>query len=218
MENGIEEQDSTKNLDIFIEARDGKKRNYIYDFGKALKCDHPSLKALSIGGTWYRCEKCNYALCIVSAYAQPLHSVVIGGILNALHFAKEFGGASLQEVLRRPIGQYDGTLQKPALPEGMDFSDAVAALEGIDVNAEDGGAAQLQTMLDEVWVAPKQRELHDTNMHAQLEQAGTDEKAEGYRKAIEANAILAKGQPEKVKALGERQADNDSGDPALPAG
>jgi hypothetical protein len=143
--------------DFYIEARNGHKRDYVYDVHRANRCPHPRMVALSIGGNWYRCEDCNYAFDIVAAYAQPLHNLVIGGLLNALHFAKEHGTNALQEVLRTPIGQYDGTPQKPVLPEGMDFEDTVAALEAVNVNAEDGGHAQLSALVDTLWVSDKSR-------------------------------------------------------------
>lgn len=152
-------------LDFHVQARSGKKRNYIYDYRKARRCTHPSLKALAIGGSWYRCEECNYAYCIVSGFMQPLHQVVRGSLLMALGFAKEHGMHALQEVARRPGGQYDGTAHKPVLPEGMSFSDAAWLLdEVIDVNVPDGGRAQLTALQDEVWVAPKERAIREKQL------------------------------------------------------
>jgi hypothetical protein len=144
-------------LDYFVEARNGRKRSYIYDYKKSRTCPHPNLIALNIGGNWYRCTKCNYAFDIVTAYQQPLHNLVIGGLLNAMHFAKEYGGHALGEVLRRPNGQADGSPHKPVLPEGMSFVDAIAALETVDVNSPDGGQEQLKEVLDLLWVGPKEK-------------------------------------------------------------
>jgi hypothetical protein len=143
--------------DFYVKARSGKKRDYIYDVIKAGKCPHPRMVALSIGGNWYRCEECNYAFDIVAAYAQPVHNLVIGSMLNTLHFAKEYGANSLQEVLRTAIGQYDGTPQKPVLPEGMSFEDTLEALESVNVNTEDGGDKQLKALVDNVWVTDEAR-------------------------------------------------------------
>lgn len=159
MEGALEpRKDPRLSLDFFVQARNGKKRNYVFDFHKSRTCAHSRLTALSIGGNWYRCEECNYAFDIVAAYQQPLHNLILGGVLNALSFSKEFGAFALQEVLRTPIGQYDKSNHKPALPEGMSFTDAVMALEGVDIHAEDGGKAQLQQVLERFWVSEKERE------------------------------------------------------------
>ena len=148
-------------LTLYIGAKSGKKRPYVYGFHKSRTCSHPQLVALSIGGNWYRCTDCNYAFDIVAAYQQPLHNLVIGGMLNALHFAKEYGIESLQTVLRTPIGQYDGEAHKPVLPDGMSFMDAAKLLEEVDVNTSDGGKAQLTKLLEDKWVMPPQRALQD---------------------------------------------------------
>jgi hypothetical protein len=145
-------QNSEENtLEHWIDAQNGKKRNYIYDYGKSRSCTHPTLRELVQGSNWYRCEECNYALFIMTAFQQPLHNVVLQGVMNALHFSKEFGVGALQEVLRRPIGQYDGSEQKPALPEGMSLSDTLMALEEIDVTASDGGERQLRSLISARW-------------------------------------------------------------------
>ncbi len=143
--------------DFFTKARGANKRNYIYDYGEAKTCPHNELTALATGGTWYRCKQCNYALDIVAANMQPLHSLVQGSLLNALHFAKEFGASSLFEVARTPIGQYDGAPHKPVLPEGVSMIEALALLDQVDVTAEDGGKAELKQLLEEVWSDPKQK-------------------------------------------------------------
>lgn len=151
------EEADPKTLRYFIERRNGKKRNYIFDYSESRKCPHPELTATAVGGTWYRCKQCNYVFDIVAAYQQPIHHLVTGAMLTALHFAKEFGADALGEVLRRPMGQYDGSPHKPVLPEGMTFLDVLGVLEGIDVNSEDGGKAQLKALLADVWEAPSQK-------------------------------------------------------------
>jgi len=156
-----EERD--KNLDFFVEARNGFKRNYIYDYGESKTCDHTEMKSIARGGIGYRCTKCNYAFHIVAAYQQPLHNEIIQSMFNVLGFAKEFGTDSLQEVLRRPIGQNDGSSQKPVLPEGMSFEEAVALLEQVDVTTEDGGAEQLEALLETAWVGPKEKAAYLEN-------------------------------------------------------
>jgi hypothetical protein len=140
-----------KSLQYWVDARNGKKRNYIFDYADSSKCTHSRLKELVQGANWYRCEQCNYAFFIMTAYQQPLHSVVLAGLQNALHFSKEFGMDALQEVARRPTGQYDGSEHKPVLPEGMDFVDTLRMLEGIDINAPDGGESQLRSVQRGAW-------------------------------------------------------------------
>lgn len=140
-----------KTLQYWKDARNGNKREYIYDYSKARTCNHPRLRELVQGANWYRCEECNYALFIMTAYEQPLHSVVLEGVLNAMHFSKEFGIGALQEVLRTPIGQYDGREQKPVLPEGQDLTDTLLMLEEINVTTPDGGERQLRAMQSGDW-------------------------------------------------------------------
>jgi hypothetical protein len=148
-------------LDFYVEARSGNKRNYIYDFREANNCTHPDLREMITGGNWYRCVKCNYAFFIQGVTMWPLHWLVTDGIFKALHFAKEFGADALGEVLRRPGGQADGSPHKPVLPEGMSLQDTLQLLEGVNVNSEDGGAAELNQLLEDVWVGPKERALQD---------------------------------------------------------
>jgi hypothetical protein len=173
-EQALAETSPGRTLDYFIKARNGNKRDYIQDYKKSKTCPHNTLTALAIGGTWYRCRDCNYAFDIVAAYQQPLHNLVIGGFLNALSFAKEFGGDALGEVLRRPIGQSDGTGHKPVLPEGMSFTDAISLLESVDVNAEDGGVEALKALLEEVWVGDDQKRLLATRGTKKGLDAGKD--------------------------------------------
>lgn len=145
----VQEQDENT-LEHWVQAP-AHKRNYIFDYGKSRKCNHPRLKEMVQGANWYRCEECNYALFIMTAYQQPLHNLVLEGLQNTLHFSKEFGMAALQEVSRRGTGQYDGREHKPVVPEGMTFEDALAVLDSIDVNTEDEGEQQLRTMQNAVW-------------------------------------------------------------------
>ena len=72
MDNKIEKQtDPTNSLQFYTEARNGKKRDYIWDYGKSRTCDHPELKVVARGGIVYRCLECNYAFHITGAYQQP---------------------------------------------------------------------------------------------------------------------------------------------------
>jgi hypothetical protein len=167
-------------LEYFIQQRNGNKRNYIFDYGKSRRCDHPNLRVIARGGIVYRCLDCNYAFHIPGAYQQPLHNEVIQSAFNMLVFSKEFGSDALGEVLRRPIGQSDGTEQKPVLPEGMSFTDVMQLLDDIDVNALDGGMATLYKMLDEVWVNSEQRHLQtEENLRQERQLAGKSDSSEG---------------------------------------
>jgi len=158
MDNKIVKQtDPTNTLQFYTEARNGKKRDYIWEYGKSRTCDHPELKVIARGGIVYRCLECNYAFHITGAYQQPLHNEVIQGAFTMFSFAKEFGMNSLGEVLRRPIGQSDQTPHKPVLPEGMSFVDVIYALEDIDVTATDGGKEQLTSLFDQLWVSEEER-------------------------------------------------------------
>jgi len=138
-------------LRFYVERRNGRKRDYIFDYGKSRKCDHASLKALARGGNVYRCLDCNYAFHINGAYQQPLHNEVILSAFTVFNFAKEFGMDSVGEVLRRPIGQSDGSPHKPVLPEGMSFMDVLEALEGVDVTTPDGGDEELKELIRYLW-------------------------------------------------------------------
>jgi|TARA_R110000751_G_scaffold74739_1_gene150920 hypothetical protein len=138
-------------LEFWEKARNGNKRDFIFDYGVSMKCSHAHLLEMVQGANWYRCEDCNYCFFIMTAYQQPLHSVVLEGLQNALHFSKEFGMAALQEVVRRPTGQYDGKEHKPLLPEGLDLIGALEALEEVNVNTEDHGEQQLRTVQNAVW-------------------------------------------------------------------
>lgn len=138
-------------LDYYIARRNGAKRNYIFDYGKSRVCDHPDMTVIARGGNVYRCKECNYAFHINGAYQQPLHNELILAAFTMMSFSKEFGMDAVGEVLRRPIGQSDGSAHKPVLPEGMSFIDVLNALEGIDVNTEDEGKAALQALVTGLW-------------------------------------------------------------------
>lgn len=136
---------------FYAKARNGAKRDYVYDFSVARKCPHPNLVATSLGGNTYRCTECNYFYTIVTAYVEPMHLATVKAAYQLLHFAKEFGVHALQEVLRQPHGQSDGTPHKGVIPDGMTLSDAVMALESINVNTPDRGAAELRRLVEAVW-------------------------------------------------------------------
>lgn len=138
-------------LDFYVQARNGKKRDYIYDYGESRTCDHSTMKVIARGGIVYRCMDCNYTFHITGAYQQPYHNEVIMAAFTMLGFAKEFGMNAVGEVLRRPIGQNDGSQHKPVLPEGMSFMDVLDALEEVDVNTLDQGAAELRALIEHVW-------------------------------------------------------------------
>ncbi len=146
-------------LDYYVEARNGQKRNYIFDYGKARTCDHPTMKIVARGGNMYRCTHCEYVHQWPGAITWPRHFTVIQGAFQILDFAKEFGWDSLQEVLRRPIGQMDDTPHKPVLPEGKSFGDTLALLEQVDTTAEDGGREQLAELITEFWANPNDKAL-----------------------------------------------------------
>jgi hypothetical protein len=167
---GLERFMPGNTLDYYVQRRSGKKRNYIFDYGKSRTCDHPEMRLVARGGIVYRCLRCNYAFHIVGGYQQPLHNEVIQSAFNLLVFSKEFGMDSLGEVLKRPIGQHDSSPHKPVLPEGMSFMDVLDMLEEVDMNVEDGGVAQIYKLLEEVWVGPKERALADADEARQAEQ------------------------------------------------
>lgn len=168
--NDIQEFNPQHSLDYWVKTRSAEKRNYIFDYAKAKVCDHPEMKIVARGGNMYRCTECQYVHQWPGAITWPLHFSVIQGAFQMLGFAKEFGMASLQEVLRRPIGQTDGTPHKPVLPEGMGFMDVLQELEKIDVTQPDGGLRQLREMLDEIWVGPKEKALQAADSERQQRQ------------------------------------------------
>lgn len=146
MNKEVEKFEPQHTLDYYVDARAENKRNYVFDYGKSKSCDHPEMKIIARGGNLYRCTECNYAFQWPGAIQWPLHFTVIQGAQSILQFAKEFGVRAMQEVLRRPIGTYDGSPHKSVLPEGKSFLDTLALFEGIDVNTEDGGRAQLDAL------------------------------------------------------------------------
>tara|TARA_Y100000310_G_scaffold252550_2_gene259264 strand:+ start:871 stop:1515 length:645 start_codon:yes stop_codon:yes gene_type:complete len=147
---------SQHTLDYYVEKRADNKRNYIFRFQKAQNCDHPTMKIVARGGNIYRCPDCNYTFQWPGAIVWPQHFNVIMSAFTMLNFAKEYGLDSLNEVLRRPIGQTDGTPHKPVLPEGLSFYDTIHALEAIDTSQEDGGQQQLLALVESLWVSPQE--------------------------------------------------------------
>ena len=208
--------DETKTLDWYLAKRNGKKRDYIFSVSKMKTCPHNHLHAMVTGGIKYRCEDCNWCFDIVTTYAQPLHNVVVGSMLQALHFAKEFGIDNLQEVLRTPKGQHELDYHLPALPEGMSFWDALEALETIDVNAPDRGAGELRQLFEEKWVPVAERQRR----HQELASANP------YLKKIleERGGLMAALDPGYANAIGDRDAEEralskgESDDTANPIG
>lgn len=157
-------------LQFYVEARNGKKRNYIFDYGNSRSCDHSTMKVIARGGIVYRCLDCNYTFHITGAYQQPYHNEVIMAAFTILGFSKEFGMNAVGEVLRRPIGQNDGSMHKPVLPEGMSFVDVLDALEEIDVNAVDGGQDQLRELISHVWEGERPELVASLGTKEQLEE------------------------------------------------
>jgi len=138
--------------DYFVAQRSDGKRNYRFDYGKSRTCTHPRLTEIVIGASYYRCEECNFAFTIESGTAMPLHHVPKMALQLMAAFSKEFGMASLQEVIRWPTGTADGTPNKPAVPEGMSVLDLLGLLETVDTTTEDGGKTQLREIQGRVMV------------------------------------------------------------------
>jgi hypothetical protein len=151
-ETGMAPQREPKPLEI--KAASEKKRNYIFDFSKALRCPHRTMRLMVVGGNTYRCEDCNYAFEIPGANLRPLHSVVQGAFLQIQHFAKEFGSAAVSEVARLPIGQHEMPYQMPAIPPGMTLAEALKLMDEVDVTELDHGRAQLDKVLLAHYVPP----------------------------------------------------------------
>lgn len=160
------EQDPAKTLDWYIQKRNGKKRDYVFSVSKMRTCPHNHLHAMVVGGIKYRCEDCNWCFDIVTTYAQPLHNVVVGSLLQVMHSAKEFGIDAVQEMLRTPKGQHEYDYHLPALPEGISFWDAVQAMEQIDINRPDQGAGQLRALLERYWVSDAERQRRHKELAA----------------------------------------------------
>lgn len=194
--------------EFYTKERGAHKRPYVYNFAKARTCPHSSLKAMAVGGSAYRCEDCNYTFDIVAANMQPLHNRVLGDMMNMLHFVKEFGVGSFEEVLRTPIGQYDKTPQKPAIPDGMSIAQALLLMDEVDVTAPDGGKAQVKALLDQVWVSDEERQRRLDQL------AGKAVLSHGQKRELDAgngSPQLSAGEPPKrhprakVRALPERE-------------
>ena len=159
-------------LDFYVKKRAGNKREYIFRYKKARKCDHPTMQIIARGGNMYRCTECNYSFQWPGAIVWPLHFTVLQGAFQIMSFVKEFGEDALEEVFRTPIGQTDGTPHKPVLPEGMSFSDVLQEMEAIDVTTADGGKSTLATLLDKVWVGPPALDVGGGNGSGNAEAIG----------------------------------------------
>jgi len=110
------------------------KRDYVFSFAEARKCDHPRLQHVVRGTNFYRCLECNYGFWIPGGSEMwPLHWTPIMGAMFIGSFVKEFGMAALEQVYRTPIGQVDGTPHKPVLKEGQSFKDFLETLDDVDV-------------------------------------------------------------------------------------
>lgn len=108
------------------------KREYIFSFSKAKRCDHPTLRIVARGTSLYRCHECNYCYWLPTATMWPLHWRPIIAAMEIMSFVKEFGVGQLEKVYRTPIGQLDGTPHKAILPEGKSFVDVLAELDQVD--------------------------------------------------------------------------------------
>lgn len=147
----LQEDSQELTYDFYVKARNGNKRDFIFSWAKARKCSHPNLVITAIGGNTYRCTECNYFYTIVSAYVEPMHLATVKAAYQLLHFGKEFGVAALQEVLRQPHGQSDGTPHKGVIPDNMTLSDTLLALETVNVNSPDKGRAEMAALVEAVW-------------------------------------------------------------------
>jgi hypothetical protein len=164
---GLVPQDAPKHeltREFYTKARNGKKRDYIYNVAKARKCPHPSLKVLAIGDNCYRCEECNWTYDIVTSNMQPLHNRILGSMMYMLHFVKEFGVGPFEEILRTPIGQYDGGPHKPAIPDGVGMMQSLLMMDSVNVKTDDKGDAELKMILDKFWVSLEERDRRQKQM------------------------------------------------------
>ena len=186
----VEEEALT--YDFWIKARGERKRDFIFSYAEQHKCDHPNLVITALGGNTYRCTKCNLFVTIVTAFAEPMHLATVKAAYQLLHFAKEFGVSALQEVLRQPHGQSDGSPHKGVVPDGMTFINALEALDTVNVNAEDGGAAELKALVETVW--PSEREIKRRIKALRGSEApGKQEQADALEKILEARSALVAG-------------------------
>lgn len=183
--------------DFYAEAQNGKKRDYIFSVHQMRKCSHRRMVLTMMGGSNYRCLDCNWTFDVVTANAQPMHHLTVKAMYQLLHFAKEFGVAALQEVLRQPHGQDDGSPHKGVIPDGMTITDALRALDSIDVTQPDGGAEQLQAIVDTVW--PNEREFERRIKALEGSDApGKQEYAAYLRERLEERRALTAGNGNKA--------------------
>ena len=193
----------TKTLDYYVEKRGDNKRDYVFSLAKSKTCPHNELKAMVTGGTKYYCTSCNWASDIPWGYGQPLHNVVVGSLLQVMHFAKEFGSDALQEVLRTPKGQHELDYHLPALPEGMTFWDALEVLEQVDVNLPDRGAGTLRKLFEENWVSITERERRHKELKVASPALGALLEKKGLLAVESAEYPESIGHTEDSEKLGE---------------
>ena len=137
----LEQQDENKpwttqgsGIDFKANPTRKAKRDYVFSFAEARKCDHPRLQHVVRGTNFYRCLECNYGFWIPGGSEMwPLHWTPIMGAFFIGSFVKEFGMEALEQVYRMPIGQVDGTPHKPVLKEWQSFRDFLETLADVDV-------------------------------------------------------------------------------------
>ena len=195
--------------EFFVKARDGHKRDFVFDYAKARRCPHRQLVGTAIGGNTYRCPDCNYFFTIVTAYVEPFHIATVKAAYQLLHAAKEFGMPALQEMLRQPHGQSDGTPQKGVLPDGMTLTDVIEAMDSINVMTPDRGAAELKALVESTWpneveIERRIRALRGSALPAKQLQA------DSLQQLLEARRALGPGDQRPELESGE------DGVPALP--
>jgi len=122
-------------LDFKAKKRRTSKKPYIFSFGFAKSCTHPTLKEVVQGSNKYRCERCNYDFWLPSATMWPAHWGWIMSAFELMKGVKDFGLESVNEVLHQKIGQYDHKEQKPVLPEGKSLMDVLHDMDDVDVEA-----------------------------------------------------------------------------------
>lgn len=204
---------SERTYDFFVKARNGRKRDFIFSYGKARTCPHRNLVTTAVGGNTYRCTECNYFYTIVAAYVEPMHLATVKAAYQLLHYAKEFGLPALQETLRQPHGQSDGTPHKGVIPDGMNMGDVLAAMDGINVLGPDRGAAELKALVESVWPSEAEFQrrieaLHGSDLSEKQKYAAElEEKRDGR------NAIVA---ATRRKARAKFGPSHDTSVPALP--
>lgn len=136
-------------LNFQAEKQEGK-RKYIFDFGKARICDHPTLRIVVRGTNKYTCDECNYDFWLPTAVMWPRHWGPIMAAFEIMGFVKQFGSEALEKVLRTKIGQVDGTPHKPVLPAGMSFADVLNEMDQMSPTAIDGVRDDVPALLESI--------------------------------------------------------------------